>query len=365
MNGFPDAGLLPVVPFATDIPGENTTNRAEHGTPNGEMIKKTAESVRKWIFTNLPKGYAVQLYMRGTMEGNTGFSESYRLHGTGNRLVWAKGGPRETGVYSQDDFLVDSTLGIAVFAAGHGVFSQGNVAAKLAVWSLWGEVRKRTGSQGLLEAVRKGFSRASEAISRLSWNWPPGLVQPSASLAVLGLDGNEALVAPVGLCRVIRLGAAGLVPLNSDHGMHSGHAEITEAVHPGDRFLLAGPSLFEKMTDESIAACHLGDSGETSDLGLFAQKILANAHYRSSDYGNVSLVVVDVVPEGTARVPEPMSAGSREPHLSWLYHPGEPLPQPPASWRLGADFIGPGKRWQEEVAELVMAPDEIHGQWGT
>ncbi len=306
------------------------------------------------------------------------------MKGLGVRYLW----PSEAGHYSQDDYLVDPAEGIAIFAAGSGVMGQGRPAAKVAAWSLWSEVTRRRRSEGLEAAVNQGFLRAHAAVERLSWRWPPGLVRPSASMVALFFAGDGALVAHLGECRVSLLGQNGLVPLTVAHrvkdypadihldatvvhqrpldlaqiptrslGLPPRHSPelITVEVQCGHRFLLAGPSLPDVLTNERIAECHdRDDDGAPAAPWTFAQRLISLSHGASPELGAVAFVVVDALEAAAATVPEPRIFSSDEPPLSWLYHPGVSLPDPPD----GLGSKGPDAAWYETVFRALRLDDE-------
>src|SRR5262245_49273728 len=76
-------------------------------------------------------------------------------------------------------------VGLGVVSRGLGATGhQGRPAAKLAVWSVVGELALH--SEPSLELrLRHGLGRAEAAVQRLSGNWPEGLLRPFAVLAAV------------------------------------------------------------------------------------------------------------------------------------------------------------------------------------
>jgi hypothetical protein len=263
------------------------------------------------------------------------------LRGRGVTEFW----PVAQGSYTEDDVRIDPSLGVAVVAAGRGVIGeQGRPASTIALWSLLGELM--AGGD-----LARGFARAHAAVRRLTWAWASGLRKPWAMMAALQIVGDDrAVVAHTGTCRVSRITSDGLIPITTDHrfagkfashvlGMGDAFHELTElSVTAGDRFLLADNHLHELLDERAIAA-----SCSTADA-LCARMIDSRHH------GAASFALVEVVDRSRLDAP---SGTSSEPPRSWLYAPGEPLPDPPPAWREGIER-NPFPEWFDEVWPLVI-----------
>jgi protein phosphatase len=262
-----------------------------------------------------------------------------------------------------DDFCVHPGLGLAVVARGHGAIGgQGKPAAKLAVWSLLGELEAyRDGAPQ--KRLRRGLQRAEAAVERLSANWPEGLLRPFVSLAAALLDGDALVVAHVGACGVARLREGVLTPLTRPHTLGAefpdappGVAQVLTrglgrggepsvqrvAALPGDMLLLLGAT----PTDHALVLAALLGVGQ-SLLGERLRRLVA------AIAGPVALIRI------TARPTQTVVRGStRAPRLPWLYRPGAPLVDPPKRHAPGAPGRGPDARWFAEVHAGVMAGEE-------
>lgn len=254
------------------------------------------------------------------------------LRGAGVTAYWPEGA---VGVYTEDDVRIEP--GLAVLAAGRGAIGgQGKPAAKLALWSLIGEVR--SGND-----LARGFERAHEAVKRLTWSWHPNLSRPFAMMAAIQLMGGRARIALAGDCRVSRVKPTALEPLTEveriggrfvAHVVGSGepYCSIREVpVAAGDRFVLGDNHLHEYLSDDAIRACTTADA-------------LRELVMSTREYGTASFILVDVVEAS----PGKGVGTSAEPARSWLYSPGEDLSERDP---VGA---GPDPTWFEHIWRLVM-----------
>jgi hypothetical protein len=252
----------------------------------------------------------------------------------------------------EDDAWLAPALGLGIVAHGLGAIGhQGRPAAKLAVWSVVGELALRP-EASLEERLRQGLARADAAVQRLSGNWPAGLVRPGATLTAVLLDGSDALVAHVGDCGVARLDADRLVPLTTPHVLGVEHPEAPPAlarvltrmlgagtepalqripVRPGDVLLLSTAPwptapVLDPRDPEALAAA-LVHRGATT-------------------------VIAARIDERATRAPT--RGSSRPPALPWLFAPGRPLAEPPERYAPNTTGQGPDARWFAEVFDGVM-----------
>lgn len=238
----------------------------------------------------------------------------------------------------EDDGWLDPGGGLGVVAHGHGATGgQGRPAAKLAVWSVVGELSCHPDLPPE-DRLRRGLARAELAVRRLSANWPEGLLRPFASLAAVLLDGRTALVAHIGSCGVARLDGERIVPITRAHTLGAELPEVPEA--------LAG-----------VVTRALGMGAEPSIQRI---AVAAGEGLLSSTKAWPA-----VLAEGTfvaARVAErathPLARGSgRPPRPSWLFGPGQPLADPPPRYAEGTAGHGPDERWFSEVLAGVMGDE--------
>src|SRR5262249_29692560 len=124
------------------------------------------------------------------------------------------------------------------------------------------------------------------------------------------------------------------------------------AARDGDCFLIAGPSLHSRLGDEEIAECWRPDGTALSTTGERLRRCVLDA---APDGGELAVAIVEVHRDPPPTLPV---SGSRPPPKSWLYRPGESLPEPPPAWREGAGHSGPDSRWFAEVWHPVMATDD-------
>lgn len=251
-----------------------------------------------------------------------------------------------------DDAWLEPTLGLAVVAHGLGAIGhQGRPAAKLAVWSLVGELALR--SEATLEdRLRQGFARADAAVQRLSGNWPEGLIRPCATLAAVLLDGSDALIAHVGDCSVDRLEGDQPVPLTTPH--------LYGVEHPGAPRALARvltralgsasePTL-QRIPIRRGSVLLLSSTSWPPVLALRERDPEALA--ASLVHARASVVIAARIDERAARAPA--RGSSRPPALPWLFAPGQPLAEPPERYAPGTTGQGPDARWFAEVFHGVL-----------
>jgi len=281
------------------------------------------------------------------------------LDGVAVAAAWPEG----PGTYSEDVVRIDPALGVAIVAVGQGAIGgQGQPAGVLALWSVLGEVRAAAVTGAPIEAaLAAGLARAHTAVERLTATWRPGLHKPFATVAVLALDrdGGRAWIAHVGACRISRIGPA-IESLTIDHTVGRDHPDVPAHLHhivtaalgfsatrdlaalpvaPGDRLLIAGPQLHRALTDADLRAC------ADRDPVRFAAALEARVAARRAD-GTLAFAIVDVI-DRDATTAAPLGH-DREPPRSWLYSPGAPLPEPPASLP-----DGPFPAWWTDVAGLA------------
>jgi hypothetical protein len=261
---------------------------------------------------------------------------------------------RAPGRSEDDDAWLCPAIGLGVVARGIGAIGgQGRPAAKLAVWSLVGELARHP-DPSLEARLRHGLARAEAAVRRLAGNWPEGLLRPCGVLAAVLIEGSVAMLAHVGSCRVARLRGGRLEPLTRDHTLA---AELPAAppeyagvltralgfgvepelqripVEPGDVLLLSsvpwpadrpdpGPHV-----DAHAAALALA---RDADATVIVARVGAHATH-ASDRGS-----------------------SHAPALPWLFAPGQPLAEPPERYAPGTAGHGPDARWFAEVFDGVL-----------
>lgn len=310
---------------------------------------------------------------------------SFCLAGAAARSYWPEG----PGCYTEDDFRIDPSLGIAVVSAGNGAIGcQGSAGSKLAVWSLLGELATDRPDMGAAQRLRRGLARADQAVERLTAAWHPGLIKPCTTLAALMLDGEHALVCHAGRCRVSHITPAGLVPLTQDHTLlravlESGgnpdevparlaqvvtkligiegtdHEILRIPVRAGDRFLISTAELHTLLSEHEIRRC-----AESGGLAAIRDQIVQSAKVESPERGCITFAIVEIH-SGQER--GEAVGSSVQPVRSWLYQPGTELPVPPPRWRpltkneeagqMGPEREGPEEHWFSEVWEVVMGSD--------
>lgn len=300
------------------------------------------------------------------------------LHGTGRRCSW----PEEPGWYTEDDFLVDPRLGLAVVARGAGAIGgQGKPAGKLAVWSIAGEASSPApwpGTSDTAEArVQRGLERARVAIERLSANWLAGLGKPIATAAALLLDGPTAILAHIGDCRVSRVRPDGLEALTREHTPGAmwpaesfppdiarvtvrglgigGDPEIRRiVVQPGDTFLLTATDVESTLSRAELTSLLRPLAAPSGDIPSVVDALVRAIQQRQPGGGKATLAIVRV---GHGDGGPPTRGSSRAPGLRWLFAAGEPLADPPSQWAAGTPGRGPDSQWFSEVFGGIMGGD--------
>ena len=257
--------------------------------------------------------------------------------------------------YVEDDFRTDPDLGLAIVARGAGANrAQGRPAAVLATWSVVGELR----ASGLppAEALARGFNRANEAVARLTWAWGDAR-RPTTTAAAMLLDGDQAILAHVGNCRICRITPAGLVDVTADHalaelpdvvtralGTDAAAAEVQRLdVREGDEFLLATRGLLRIVPAKVLAAI--------CTPALPPEQRVFEVHGRARAQASSGSAAVAIVRVEGRRTGLRALGGSMRPEPSWLFAPGGPLPSPPPGLEQEAAPAGPDARWFELVAE--------------
>lgn len=280
--------------------------------------------------------------------------------------------PDAPGSYTEDDLCVDPGAGLVVVSEGTGAIGgQGRPASRLAVWSVVGEVKARP--EAAERRLERGLSRADEAVARLSQGWAPGLLAPFATAAAIVLEGQVAWVAHVGGCRVSRVRAGAIEALTEDQTLaralaagrmerppgwpaeilhaptrrlgerrRDAHALWRVEVRAGERFLIAGSHLHRRLDEDAIAACFAAGAEE---LAVWAERLRGRVRDASPEGGKLTFALVEV--RRGARGGEVV--GGPPPRRSWLYRPGEALPEPPAELP-----EGPTSRWFAEMWEDVL-----------
>jgi hypothetical protein len=251
----------------------------------------------------------------------------------------------------EDDFCLHPALGLGVVARGHGAIGhQGRPAAKLAVWSVVGELEGST--QASLEPrLRAGLSRAEVAVHRIAANWPVGLVRPFATLAAAVLDGDTALVVHIGDCGVARLDGERIVPLTRPHtlGMEMPEAPaavagaVTRAVGRG------GEPVLQKLAVQPGDVLLL--STAPWPTGLAARGSDLDERVASLQRGPGTVISLRVGEQATHSLAR---GSSRPPALPWLFHPGAPLADPPARYAPSTPGHGPDAQWFADVFAGVL-----------
>lgn len=251
-----------------------------------------------------------------------------------------------------DDAWLAPVLGLAVVARGLGAIGdQGRPAAKLAVWSLVGELAFHA-EASLEERVRQGLARADAAVERLSSNWPVGLVRPCATLAAVLLDGSDALVAHVGDCSVARIEGDRLVPLTVPHVLAAEHPEAPpQLARALTRTLGSGrePALQRiPVQPGDVLLLSTAPWPDELALGDLAPDTIATALV----HRGATTVIVVRVDEHATRASD--RGSSRPPALPWLFAPGQPLAEPPERYAPGTPGHGPDASWFSAVFDGVM-----------
>lgn len=274
--------------------------------------------------------------------------------------------------YVEDDFRVSPSLGLALVSSGMGgIGGQGRPSAKLAIWSVVGHVEMSSPATPPLERMRAGLERADLAISRLfrGANFGP---PPACFGGVLVDRSGACVVAHVGDARVYHLRGSTVLHVTHDHtlineyralGVEPDHTHahvVTRAlgfpqnggpvltkldVEPGDRLLLCTRHIRDWLDDDAL-------------LELATRPILTNArerldaqlreHGSRNRYRANTLVLVEL---SHATPSDGEQGGSQRPVRSWLYAPGEELPEPPGEWSQ------PDVAWFRDVYGLVMGED--------
>jgi hypothetical protein len=254
--------------------------------------------------------------------------------------------------HEDDDFCLHPALGLAVVARGHGAIGhQGRPAAKLAVWSVVGELEGSTETT-LEQRLRRGLSRAEVAVQRIAANWPPGLIRPFATLAAAVLDGNTAFIVHIGDCGVARLDAERIVPLTRPHtlGIEMPEAPaalaaaVTRAVGGG------GEPALQKLAVQPGDVLLLSTAPWPTELA---------AHGSDLDERMASLIQrgrgTVIATRVGDRATHPLARGSSRPRaLPWLFRPGEPLADPPERYAPSTPGHGPDAQWFTDVFAGVM-----------
>lgn len=236
----------------------------------------------------------------------------------------------------EDEGWVDPGGGFAVVARGHGAIGgQGRPAAKLAVWSMVGELGCHP-TLSLEARVRRGLERAELAVRRLSANWPEGLLRPFASLAAVLLEGHTALVVHIGACGAARLEGERIVPITRAHTLG---AELPDAPAA-----LAG-----------VVTRALGGGGEPAIQRIDVAPgdgLLVSTKAWPSMLEEGTFVAGPVTHRATQALAR---SSAHPPRLGWLFRPGEPLGDPPPRYAEGTTGHGPDAQWFAEVLAGVMA----------
>lgn len=253
-----------------------------------------------------------------------------------------------------DDAWLCPALGLGVVTRGLGAIgNQGRPAAKLAVWSLVGELA--LGSDPSSEArLRHGLARAEAAVQRLSGNWPAGLLRPCGSLAAVLIEGSVAMIAHVGSCRVARVQGGRLVPLTRDHVLGAELPEVPPH-YAGvlTRVLGAGsePEL-QRIAVQPGDVLLLSSAPWPAERASLAPGVDAHAAARALARDvDATVIVAQVAARATHR---PDRGSAHPPGLAWLFAPGQPLAEPPERYAPGTIGHGPDARWFTEVFDGVL-----------
>ncbi len=286
------------------------------------------------------------------------------------RVFW----PIEAGCYTEDDVRVAPEF--VVLAHGMGAIGgQGKPAAKLSVWSVIGEMEAADPETGPTERLHAGLERAHEAVTRLSLGWG-GLRRPVSTIAVLRLHGSQVSAAHVGDCRISLWRDGRLRALTVDRTVggvwsaapaevasspvcvlggpdHSAEIQILD-VAEGDLFLLSGPRLHQTLSDSEIEVS-LQRADQGAPLAPMCRSLIRATEARIT-HGAVALALARVRDGGPVR--STSGGSSHRPGRSWLFQPGEPLPDVPRKWRGDTATRGPDASWFREVFDRVMGEDD-------
>jgi Protein phosphatase 2C len=231
---------------------------------------------------------------------------------------------RATPPYEDDDCGLHPALGLGVVARGLGATGhQGRPAAKLAVWSVMGELACATEAT-LEQRLHRGLARAEVAVHRLAANWPEGLIRPLATLAAVLLDGNIAHVVHVGDCGVAWLDGERIVPLTQPHTLGIEMPEAPPAVARAVTRALGrgGEPMMQQLAVQPGDVLLLSTVPWPIELAIRGSDLEEHAASLAG-CGHGTVIVVRIA----ERAVHPLAGGSsRPPALPWLFRKCPPNP---------------------------------------
>ncbi len=240
--------------------------------------------------------------------------------------------------HNEDCFLVDPDRGMAILADGMGGHLAGEVASAMAVEVIHhvlgehaakGAGRRRpAGANAVTDGMRRAVERANSAIYEASHERSECRGMGTTVVVTMVRDG-KICVAHVGDSRLYRLRRGRLTQMTEDHSMVQellrdgliSHEQAraspnrnlvtralgvdagiqvdvsTEAVRPGDIYLLCTDGLSDVLTDEEIG--RIVAAGD-QDFAATAQALIAAAN-RGGGPDNITAVLVGVGPGGARR----------------------------------------------------------------
>jgi type VI secretion system protein ImpM len=190
-------------------------------------------------------------------------------------------GPRPS---NQDAFLERTPIGVWAVADGLGGLSEGEVASQM-VCGVLASLLPNATLEGTIEDVRRALDEVNANLYRASQR-PLDPVQSCSTVVVMAIREGRAAILWAGDSRAYRLRAGKLEPLSTDHAEESAAADITivrsvepsaphplqnpavtravggtetleldlrtEAVEPGDRYLLCSDGVSRALDDPRL-----------------------------------------------------------------------------------------------------------------
>jgi protein phosphatase len=212
---------------------------------------------------------------------------------------------------NEDSYFADDERGLVVVADGMGGHAAGEVASRIAVETIVGEIapvnsfwpfgRAQRERNLVVEAIRSANERVREAASRDS-----ALTGMGTTVVVLWICARRAHVAHVGDSRIYRFQQNALVQLTRDHSWPSemsamrnvltravGAEALVEVDHrlvevrPGDIFLLCSDGLTRTVDDASI----IRTLSENPNGGIASERLIELAKQKGAP-DNVTVALV-------------------------------------------------------------------------
>jgi serine/threonine protein phosphatase PrpC len=225
---------------------------------------------------------------------------------------------------NEDAVCARPDLGLFIVADGLGGYDGGEIASALAVDVICALVRRTARDSDVTWPYKLDPTRTIAenevmiatklANDQIAARRERGLEQMGSTVAVLRIEQGCAVIGHVGDSRVYRLRAGELAQLTIDHslvsqmiaagmppdagfqwrhvitralGMDNAEPDVqTEAVLPGDVYMLCSDGLYEPLSDKTIAA--LLDESSPED----ACRNLIDAAYAAGSRDNISAIVV-------------------------------------------------------------------------